>query len=178
MMKFFDLDIIPPNESKRLESLYKYKILDTGHDQVFGNMAALAATIFNTPIALINFVDSNRVWTKADKRGQAGAEVPRELSVCSLAILNDDTTIFEDASQAQCLLAHPFVTGAFGLRFYAAAPILSKEGYKIGAFCVIDTRPRKFRGDEYKRLEWLASNVTRELERRIEEIESYEKAQI
>jgi hypothetical protein len=45
---------LPDNESKRLEALCQYKILDTPSEEAFDDLTRLAAQICETPIALIN----------------------------------------------------------------------------------------------------------------------------
>jgi hypothetical protein len=160
----FDTTSVPGNEKERLESLYKYKILDTGSDPVYNELAAAAALHFDVPVALINFVDDVRVWTKADAKGKAGNVVDRDVSLCSLAILKSEVTVFEDATQFPCLLSNPFVAGTFGLRFYAAAPIVVSQGHNVGAVCIIDFKPRKFPIESYRELEKVASSVSRILE--------------
>ena len=46
------------NESKRLENLYKYEILDTPPDGYFDEITSLATNIFHVPIAIVTLVDS------------------------------------------------------------------------------------------------------------------------
>ena len=48
------------DETGRLEALKSYKILDTLPEQAFDDLAALAAYICGTPIALISLVDERR----------------------------------------------------------------------------------------------------------------------
>jgi hypothetical protein len=49
-------------------------------------------------------------------------------SLCPLVILNEDLTVFKNATTEPCLLANPLVIGEFGLRFYAGAPIKRQTG--------------------------------------------------
>lgn len=167
MENTFGKNIIPQNERQRLESLKKYDILYTLSEPVFDELAALAAMIFEMPIAMINFVDKNNVWTKASQDGETGLNTERGTSLCALAILKDEVTVYEDALKERCLLANPFIAGEHGLRFYAAAPIGTKEGYNIGVVCIVDRKPRDFGRAEQAKLESIARMVELEIEKRI-----------
>jgi len=70
--------------------------------------------------------------------------IDRGISLCSLAVLDPEPTIFEDATKEPCLLANPLVAGEFGLKFYAGAPLITPDGYNIGTVCVVDKKPRTF----------------------------------
>lgn len=59
-------NIIPEHDEERLKTLYAYRILDTPPEKVFNKIANLAVHIFHTPVALISFVDRDRVWFKAN----------------------------------------------------------------------------------------------------------------
>lgn len=160
----FGINIIPENEQERLENLYKYKILDTPREPIFDQLAIATATLFDVPVALISFVDGDRVWTKADSKGEITLEEERSLSLCSLAILQLEVTVFEDATKVQYLQSHPLIADSYGLRFFAAAPIITREGYSIGAVCLVDFKPRKLSTDSYTILELIANSVTKILE--------------
>ncbi|RNI31418.1 GAF domain-containing protein [Rufibacter latericius] len=167
MENTFGIAIIPDNEEERLDKLRSLHLLDTHREEgTFKHIAAMAARMFDVPIAMVNLVASEHVHTK----GSAGmAEplslVPRGISLCSLAVLREETTVFQNALEEPCLLANPLVSGEFGLRFYAAAPLTTNDGYTIGAICLVDKEPRKFPETDQRVLENLASVVMENIER-------------
>ncbi|WP_162056481.1 GAF domain-containing protein [Pontibacter pamirensis] len=162
----FGIPIIPDNEDERLAKLRSLNVLDTYEENgTFKHIAAIASRMFNVPIALVNFVDKDYVVTKARVGVGVSNEVSRGVSLCSLAVLRTDVTVFENAREEPCLLANPMVTGHFGLQFYAAAPLTTSDGFNIGAICVIDMEPRKFSESDQKMLEGLATIVMDEIEK-------------
>ncbi|WP_442589035.1 GAF domain-containing protein [Pedobacter sp. AW31-3R] len=167
MENTFGKNIIPQNEEERLENLKKYKILYTQSDPILDQLAAGAATSFGAPLAMINFVDKDNVWMKANNDDDIDGGAERGSSLCSLAILKDRVTVFEDFLTDPLLLSNPLFAGEHGFRFYAAAPIKTSEGFNIGVVCILDTKPRKFTDGEQKQLECIAETVRIEIEKRI-----------
>ena len=166
MENTFGVPIIPENEQDRLENLHSYNILDTRSEGPFNNVASIAAHMFKTPMAFVSFVDDSRVWFKANIGLDGVTDTPRGISLCSLAVLSNQPTVFQNTLEESCLLANPLVAGEFGMRFYAAAPIKTPEGYNIGAVCVVDKEPREFTVGDQRVLEHLASIVMDELKLR------------
>ena len=164
MNNTFGIPIIPIDDKLRIKKLHEYKILDTNSEGSFKHVASLAAHIFKVPIALVSFVDKDRVWFKANVGMEGVSEVDRGISLCSLSILNEDLTIFPDALEEPCLLANPLVTGSFGLRFYAAAPLITEDGYNLGSVCIVDKEPRELNVADKDMLAHLAELVMKELE--------------
>lgn len=140
----FGKPIVPANDEERLKALKAYEILNTAPEGFFNNLAHIVARSFDTPIALISLVDKEEVFFKANVGMEDTRHVSRGLSLCSLAVLDPEPTVFENALDEPCLLANPLVAGSFGLRFYAGAPIVTPEGYNIGTVCVVDREPRSF----------------------------------
>jgi GAF domain-containing protein len=158
---------IPANEPERLTALAPYRVLGTSPDAVFDEIVRLTAKLFNVPIALIALVDEASVWFKANF-GMIGTEqIARDESVCSIAIRNEDTTIFNDLRETPCALAKPHVAESLQLRFYAGHPLRNTQGYNIGALCVIDRKPRQLSTEEQKRLQELAGIVMKMLDLRL-----------
>eukprot|EP01042_Synura_sphagnicola_P027785 gene27785-35852_t len=52
-------------EAARLQALQSYAILDTPAEDSFDQLATLAARVCQCPMAVVNFVDSDRQWFKA-----------------------------------------------------------------------------------------------------------------
>lgn len=166
MKNTLTVPIIPSNDAARLESLQSYKILDTSFEEEFDNIAQLARNIFDVPIALISLVDAERVWFKSNVGMEESRETSRGVSLCALAVLQEDLTVFENALEDPCLLNNPLVTGKFGLRFYAGAPLRNKEGFNIGTMCIVDRKVRPFDKAGRENLRRIADIVMDKLEMR------------
>lgn len=134
-------------ETERLQNLYNYEILDTPPDGYFDEITSLAAKLFDVPIAIVTLVDTDRIWFKSS-HGLDVDHIPRDPGLCSSAIMSNDIYIVENASLDPRTLANPLVAGIMGLKFYAAAPLTSREGYNLGTLCIIDKTPRTLNSRE------------------------------
>jgi GAF domain-containing protein len=137
-------------DSKRVEALEGYRVLDTAPHPSFDSVTGAAQVAFATPIALISLVDANRQWFKSCI-GLDVSEAPRDISFCTHAIEQDTVFVVENAEAHPLFKDNPLVTGATHIRFYAGAPIIDSEGFALGTLCVIDCEPRAF-GDRDRRL--------------------------
>ncbi|MDQ3392755.1 MAG: GAF domain-containing sensor histidine kinase [Bacteroidota bacterium] len=172
MKNTFNIPIVPENDEQRLNVLKRYEILDTPPEQSFNRIAELAIKMFKVPIALVSLVDKENVYFKANVGMGNIKTIDRGISLCSLAILRDTPTVFENSTEEPCLLANPLVTGSFGLRFYAGAPIVTSDGFNIGTVCIVDKIPREFSENDTSMLQDLAGIVMDELEVRLSAIKA------
>src|SRR5215470_8422431 len=131
----------PPNETERLEALRSYALLDTPFEESLDQITGLATELFRVPIALISLVDADRIWFKS-RQGLEAQQVAREAGLCASAIHSPDVYCIEDALADPRSRDNSLVTGEMGLRFYAGAPLRTREGHAIGTLCIIDRQPR------------------------------------
>jgi PAS domain S-box-containing protein len=158
---------IPANETERLAALHRYKILDTPPEAAFDRITTLAARLFDMPTALISLVDESRAWFKSCI-GFDAHEVPRDATLCSFAVLTDQPLIIPDAQLDDRFACNPFVQSEPGVRFYAGAPLLSRDGFNLGTLCLLDTQPRdSLSAEQQATLVDLAAMVVDELELRL-----------
>jgi PAS domain S-box-containing protein len=129
-------------EDKRLAALHRYQVLDTPEEAAFDRIAELAARIFQAPVAVVSFVDRERQWFKSHF-GLNISESSRDTSFCAHTILSDRVMIVVDAARDDRFRHSPMVAGNSQIRFYAGAPLITPEGFRIGALAVMDTRPRE-----------------------------------
>lgn len=153
-------------ERERLAAVHRYGILDTPPDETFDRIAAMAARLLQVPIASITLVDEDRIWFKASHGLDGVTEVPREPGLCSSAILADDTYVISDAVTDPRAADNPLVRGELGLRFYAAAPLVTADGHRLGTVNVVDRQPRQLADDDLETLRDLAAVVVDALELR------------
>ncbi|HWH71009.1 MAG TPA: PAS domain S-box protein, partial [Candidatus Sulfotelmatobacter sp.] len=141
-------------------------ILDTPQESDFDELVRLAAQICQTPIALVSLVDQDRQWFKG-RYGLELSETPRRLSFCAHSILQAPAMMeVPNALQDKRFADNELVTGPLGIRFYAAAPLVSREGQALGTLCVIDTRPRQLNAEQKEALRVLGRQVMVQLELR------------
>ena len=100
-----------------------------------------AASLCDTPIALVSFVETERQWFSA-RTGLEARETSRDASFCAHAMLGEDIMVVPDARQDDRFSDNPLVLGKPRIRFYAGAPLIADDGTPLGALCVIDTSPR------------------------------------
>ncbi|CAH1075328.1 GAF domain-containing sensor histidine kinase [Candidatus Nitrotoga sp. 1052] len=162
------------NEVMRLHAVRRYDILDTPPDGTYDRITALAARLFNVPIAIVSIVDSDRIWFKSHF-GVEATEVGREPGLCASAILQNGPYVIEDAAHDARALTNPLVVGELGLRFYVAVPLTTSDGFNLGTLCVIDKKPRILNNGELTNLQDLASLVIDQLELRLNSIRTIVK---
>ncbi len=155
------------DEDARLAAVRRYDILDTPPDGSFDRITALAAQLFDTPIALVTVVDHDRIWFKSRYGLDDVDQIGRDPGLCASAIMADAPYIVEQARSDSRTLANPLVSGKFGLQFYAASPLRTSDGHRLGTLCIIDREPRMFSPRQADVLERLAEIVVDEMELRI-----------
>ncbi|MCC5656009.1 PAS domain S-box protein [Nostoc sp. XA010] len=151
------------DESQRLEVLNQYQILDTPPEEIFDELAQLAANFCETPIALISLIDAEREWFKS-KIGVTISEIPRSISFGSYTILQNQILIIPDTLQDERFATNPLVTSNHYFRFYAGVPLITSNGFALGSLCVIDFAPRNMTIKEQVALQQLAGQLIRYLE--------------
>lgn len=134
---------LPDNERERLNILSALRILDTPPTERLDRITRLAAEFFCVPVALVTLIDKDRQWFKSCF-GLSLYETPRDISVCSHAILQNTTLVVPDLRKDPRFHDIPPVVNAPHLVFYAGCQIHSREGVALGTLCIIDTKPRTF----------------------------------
>ncbi|MFE6483050.1 PP2C family protein-serine/threonine phosphatase [Streptomyces sp. NPDC057757] len=154
-------------ETARMDAVRRYDILDTPPDGAFNRVAAMAARLFQVPVASVTIVDEDRIWFKAAHGLDGVSEIGREPGLCGSAILSDETLVIPDTLTDPVACDNALVTGPMAVRFYAAAPIVTGDGHRLGTVNILDTKPRLITEDDTATLADLASIVLDELEMRL-----------
>jgi CheY-like chemotaxis protein len=155
---------LPQNEGPRLESLRSFRILGTTREQVFDDIAHLAALICDTPVAVIAFIDEQRVWLKA-KIGLELDEIPRDGSFCAYAILQSDVLIVPDPLSDERFMSS-FLVKQIGIQFYAGIPLIADDAHPLGTLAVMDRVPHLLTAEQIDSLQILDRRIMHELELR------------
>jgi len=151
-------------EAERLEALAEYGLSSKCRLPSLDSVVRLAASEFGMPVAAVNMIGSDHVYFAASV-GVGDVDMSRDVSFCAHAITQDDVMVVPDATVDERFHDNPLVRGPAGLRFYAGVPLLSPDGFALGALCVIDSNPHKeFSQEDRDRLRELADIAAYRLE--------------
>jgi PAS domain S-box-containing protein len=88
------------------------------------------------------------------------------MAFCAHTILHPDLLVVQDTSADDRFATNPLVTADPRIRFYAGMPLVTQEGYALGALCVMDHIPRELSLEQKLALKTLSLLVVKQLELR------------
>jgi hypothetical protein len=112
-------------------------------DGAFHRIAKMTANVFEAPIATVSILGDDRVWFPAAEGLGEMTEAPIEPALVAEIRRQSGPFVVEEAANDPRTQAHPVVRGHFGVRFYAAAPIVLADGEVLGALEVMDKKRRR-----------------------------------
>lgn len=149
------------NEEARLDALHRLSLLDTRPSESFDRITRMASQIFGLPIAAVSLTDSDRQWFKS-RVGVEHQSIPRDKAPCARVAESTQVVLIPDMLADSCY-ANSVLAGQ-GIRFYAGAPLVTREGFGLGALCVLGTEPRTATPAEMAALNDLAQMVMSQIE--------------
>ncbi|MBB4086734.1 sensor domain-containing phosphodiesterase [Sphingomonas carotinifaciens] len=148
-------------EEARLDALYQLKLLDTSPSESFDRITRMASQIFGLPVAAVSLTDWDRQWFKS-RVGVDHCSIPRDKAPCAQVAESTEPLVIEDMAANPCYADS--VLGRAGTRFYAGAPLITSDGYGLGALCVLGSEPRQISSTELSALVDLAAMVMVQIE--------------
>lgn len=128
-------------EKARLTALWSMAILDTPAQPDFDEVTRLAALALGGESAAVSLVDDHRAWFKS-RFCMPAPDAPRDHAFCTLALDSVEPVVILDTHADPRCSGNPLTLGPDGYRFYAGAPIITRDGHCLGTLCVLDRQPR------------------------------------
>jgi hypothetical protein len=150
------------SESSRQRALDALGLAALQPDAELDQIAATAKDVFGTSLAAITLIDNER-QLMASAAGTDAFEVLRDDAFCNITIRRAEHFVIEDTSLDPRYSENPAVVQNPYIRFYAGYPVESPDGHRIGALCVMDTKPRSFTKQDAVLLRELAHRAQQRL---------------
>jgi diguanylate cyclase (GGDEF)-like protein len=153
------------DEAGRILALRRYGIIDTGREDNFDAITSLVCSVLEVPMCAVTFIDEKRQWFKSSV-GLGGTETERGLAFCDHTIRERGVMLVEDATLDPRFAENSLVTDDPHIRSYAGVPLVTPDGYQLGALCAIDRKPRSYNAAQVAILERFSGLVVEQLELR------------
>ncbi|MBO0860833.1 MAG: sigma 54-interacting transcriptional regulator, partial [Chloracidobacterium sp.] len=159
-------DSFSQNEQARSAVLRRFENLDEAPEPALDSITALVAWFFNAPISAVGLILNDHIIVKS-LYGLEKAQTDYRPEWCAAAVNSDEVFCISNALEDPLAKSDPLVAGEFGLRFFAAAPLRTHEGYSLGTLSVIDLKPRDISVSEKEFLRRMAALVVDLIESRL-----------
>lgn len=158
---------IPDNDSERVAALHQSGVLAEGLLSLYQQQIAQTRNAFDTKYAQISWVDEDWVSTPASPLREKGSDaasagLPREESICTYLIHDDQALIIEDIHRDPRFVDQPELSSN-KIRFYAGVPLRDKKGLVLGSLCIMDDEPRQLNEDDLEVLTNMADELMQTL---------------
>jgi phosphoserine phosphatase RsbU/P len=152
------------DEEARLAQVAQYLGLHTEDAGVYDQVAALAARLFDAPMAKVTLVGRDDVHLLAAHGFDGGdGRIPRTDAVCELVVSGQVGRLVSDVRAHPRVADRAFVR-RWQIRFYACASIVGPNGLRLGTVTVMDTEPRSASDEQLGMLADLAAVVAKQLD--------------
>lgn len=136
----FKRDKPVPAEDSRQRSLDAMDIDDAPESDALQRVVDTVRELFGSSGAGVNIIDHSlqRVLVAT---GMSREDRPREESLCNATVERGELLVVNDPA---AYTKEPWSKEVGDIKFYAGYPIESREGHRIGALCIVDTKTRVF----------------------------------
>ncbi len=145
----------PVDDAQRVQLLHELRLPElAGTDDGLQAIARLASLATGSLIGAVSFVGDKRQWFHATV-GLPPGSAPRDQAFCAHLLEGPDLFTVDDAQADPCFSHAPAIDGE-SVRFYAGVAI-RVHGYRLGAVCCMDVRPRELDAHSERTLRDLAT---------------------
>nr|WP_275669623.1 GAF domain-containing protein [Metabacillus litoralis] len=146
----------------------------TPYEDSFDRITDLTSRLFHAPIALFTLITEEKQWFKScvgisdDLKVERSTE--RSAAFCHYVVVDKEPLVVNDALLDERFRNNRLVKEK-GFRFYAGAPIITKNDNVLGSLCILDYKPRNLSSEELNNLIDLSKWIITEIELRTDLIE-------
>ena len=158
-------DKLANKELNRLNALKRYEVPDEQANYYFDRITQITAQFFNVETAAIELVGKNNIWFR-NSLGEEISYIDRK-NMDESAILPPKFYSVVRGTESRDFISDRFSPVTTKNCFYAAAPLITSDGYILGSLVIMDKEPRALNKSAKKILTDLAAIVMDELELRL-----------
>ena len=154
------IETIQTNQSDRKELIQSYGFVEqiSSNKNFLNESLELASRISGAKMAYISLLDGEHQFILSQHEAELQT-IPVEESICQFTIKKDEITVIENTREHELTKVLHQVSKEDGILFYAGCPLVNSNNIKIGALCVMDTKPNTLTQTQKDTLMVLAKQV-------------------
>lgn len=148
---------VPDDEEDRITAIQEIDIESLRGRAGFTRLAKIAQAFFDVRYAFVGIVGTDTEEFLAFE-GDDVQMLPRDCSICTFGILDDETTVVDDR-QKDARFRYVEELEDLDIVFYAGHPLIDDAGRRIGMFCIMDDTTRSFTETDREHLQLFAEQT-------------------
>jgi len=153
------------NENQRLEAVKRTGAMYLDQDELYDVYCYLAKEITGCPVSWTGLIDSENQYCLASDGfpEDSSKKIPRKQTFCQYALDKTEPLIIQNMKTDLTFKNHPLVKEGI-VKFYAAFPIVTSDGYTLGTLCVSSDKAVELTKNQIKSLKSLSRKMAYQLE--------------
>ena len=153
------------NENQRLEAVKRTGAMYLDQDELYDVYCYLAKEITGCPVSWTGLIDSENQYCLASDGfpEDSSKKIPRKQTFCQYALDKTEPFIIQNMKTNLTFKNHPLVKEGI-VKFYAAFPIVTSDGYTLGTLCVSSDKAVELTKNQIKSLKSLSRKMAYQLE--------------
>tara|TARA_A100001388_G_C28647474_1_gene440205 strand:- start:84 stop:893 length:810 start_codon:yes stop_codon:yes gene_type:complete len=162
----------PKNEDRRVVAVKRTGIIDGQHRDNFSIFCEIAKELTGFDRVSFSLFDENFQCNIANTDDTKNEKSERhEFNICAYVLLSSEPTLIPDLRLHDRWKNHPKVLNGEGSLGYAGFPVINKDNYALGTFCLLNKEPAKLSKHQIKLLKGIAGRIAHQIDIQTEQRE-------
>jgi hypothetical protein len=162
----------PQNEDRRVVAVKRTGIIDGEQTDNFSVFCDIAKELTGFDYVSFSLFDENFQCNIANTDGvEKEKGVRHEFNICSYVLLSSEPTLIPDLSEHEKWKTHPSLQEEDRWLGYAGFPVINKDNYALGTFCLLNKEALKLNDNQITLLKGICERIAHQIDIQTEQKE-------
>ena len=162
----------PQNEDRRVVAVKRTGIIDGEQTDNFSVFCDIAKELTGFDYVSFSLFDENFQCNIANTDGvEEEKGLRHEFNICSYVLLSAEPTLIPDLSEHEKWKTHPSLQEEDRWLGYAGFPVINKDNYALGTFCLLNKEALKLNDNQITLLKGICERIAHQIDIQTEQKE-------
>ena len=160
----------PQNEERRVVAVKRTGIMDVKQADNFSIYCEMAKELTGFDYVSFSLFDENYQCGIASTDGVSGDKSERhEYNICSYVLLSSEPTLIPDLTKHEIWKSHPSLQNEDRWLGYAGFPVINKDNYALGTFCLLNRQPSALSDKQITLVKGMCERIAHQIDTQTEQ---------